>query len=165
MRIPAADLRAQHDALRDALRAAFERVLDTSAFVHGPEVEAFEREFAVVCGVPHAAGVSNGTDALAMALRALNVGAGDGVAVPAFTFVTTAEAVCHVGARPVFVDIDPTTFTMDPDALRRTLRRHTVRAVIPVHLYGQPAAMDDIMALAHECGAAVVEDAAQEHGR
>jgi dTDP-4-amino-4,6-dideoxygalactose transaminase len=164
MRIPAADLRAQHDALRYELRAAFERVIETSAFIHGPEVEAFEREFAAVCGVPHAVGVSNGTDALAMALRALGVGAGDLVAVPAFTFVATAEAVCHVGARPLFVDIDPASFTLDPEALRRTLRQHTVRAVIPVHLYGQPAGMDDITALAQESGAAVIEDAAQAHG-
>jgi len=164
MRIPAADLRAQHEGLRQELRAAFDRVLDASAFIQGPEVEAFEREFAAVCGVPHAVGVSNGTDALAMALRALGVGAGDLVAVPAFTFVATAEAVCHVGARPLLVDIDPVSFTLDPDALRRTLRQYTVRAVIPVHLYGQPAAMDDITALAQEGGAVVIEDAAQAHG-
>jgi dTDP-4-amino-4,6-dideoxygalactose transaminase len=164
MRIPAADLRAQHGALREELRAAFDRVIEASAFIHGPEVEAFEREFAVLCEVPHAVAVSNGTEALAMALRALNIGAGDLVAVPAFTFVATAEAVCHVSARPLLVDIDPATFTMDVDALRRTLRQHTVRAVIPVHLYGQPAAMDDITALAQEHGAAVVEDAAQAHG-
>jgi dTDP-4-amino-4,6-dideoxygalactose transaminase len=164
MRIPAADLRAQHDALRDELRAAFERVLDASSFIHGPEVEAFEREFAALCGVPYAVAVSNGTDALALALRALDVGAGDLVAVPAFTFVATAEAVWHVGARPLVVDIDPATFTVDPEALRRALRQRTVRAVIPVHIYGQPAAMDDIAAIAQECGAAVVEDAAQAHG-
>lgn len=164
MRIPAADLRAQHDPLRPELRAAFERVLDASAFVQGPEVDAFEREFAALCGVPYAVAVANGTDALAMALRALDVGAGDRVAVPAFTFVATAEAVCHAGARPLFVDVDPVTLTMDVEALRRTLRQHTVRAVIPVHLYGQPAAMEDITTLARENGAAVVEDAAQAHG-
>jgi dTDP-4-amino-4,6-dideoxygalactose transaminase len=164
MRVPAADLRAQHDALRDELRAAFDRVLDASSFIHGPEVEAFEREFAALCGVPHAVAVSNGTDALALALRALNVGSGDLVAVPAFTFVATAEAVWHVGARPLFVDIDPVTFTVDPEALRRALRQRTVRAVIPVHLYGQPASMEDITMLAQEDGAAVIEDAAQAHG-
>lgn len=164
MRIPAADLRAQHDALRHELRAAFDRVIDASAFIQGAEVEGFEREFAAMCGVPHAVGVSNGTDALAMALRVLGIGAGDLVAVPAFTFVATAEAVCHVGARPLFVDIDPVTFTLDPESLRRTLLQHPVRAVIPVHLYGQPAAMDDITALARDSGAAVIEDAAQAHG-
>ena len=164
MRIPAADLRAQHDALRDDLRAAFDRVVDASSFIHGPEVEAFECEYAALCEVPHTVAVSNGTEALAMALRALEVGAGDLVAVPAFTFVATAEAVCHVGARPLFVDIDPMTFTIDPEALRRALRQHTVRAVIPVHLYGPPAAMDDIAAVARDGGAEVVEDAAQAHG-
>jgi dTDP-4-amino-4,6-dideoxygalactose transaminase len=164
MRVPAASLRAQHDALRAELRAAFDRVVDASAFIHGAEVEAFEREFAAVCEVPHAVGVSNGTEALALALRALAVGEGDFVALPAFTFAATAEAVYHVGARPVLVDIDPATFTLDTEALRRTLQARPVRAVIPVHLYGQPAAMDDITALAQECGAAVVEDAAQAHG-
>lgn len=164
MRIPAADLRAQHDALRDELHAAFDRVLEASSFIHGPEVEGFEREFATLCEVPHAVAVSNGTEALAMALRALDVGAGDLVAVPAFTFVATAEAVCHVGARPLFVDIDPVTFTLDPGALRYTLRQHAVRAVIPVHLYGQAAAMDDIANVARDGGAAVIEDAAQAHG-
>ncbi|MFI5395125.1 MAG: DegT/DnrJ/EryC1/StrS family aminotransferase [Candidatus Binatia bacterium] len=164
MRVPAANLRAQHDALRAELRAAFDRVLDASAFIHGPEVEAFEREFAAVCEVQHAVGVSNGTEALALALRALTVGEGDSVALPAFTFAATAEAVCHVGARPVLIDIDPTTFTLDTDALRYALQARPVRAIIPVHLYGQPAAMDDITALAQESGAAVVEDAAQAHG-
>ena len=164
MRVPAADLRAQHQGLRAELAAAFERVLDSSQFIHGPEVEAFEREFAAFCGVRHAAAVSNGTDALALALRALDIGPGDRVAVPAFTFAATAEAVCHVGAQPLLVDIDLETFTLDPEALRRTLRSRSVRAVIAVHLYGQAAAMDEISAFAHECGAAVIEDAAQAHG-
>jgi len=146
--------------------AAFGRVLDSSAFIQGPEVEAFEREFAAFCGVRHAVAVSNGTDALALALRALDVGAGDVVALPAFTFAATAEAVCHVGARPLLVDIDPKTFTLDPDGLRLALRRQTspVRTIIAVHLYGQPAAMDEIAKVADEAGAAVIEDAAQAHG-
>jgi dTDP-4-amino-4,6-dideoxygalactose transaminase len=166
MRIPAADLRAQHDALRDELMEAFQRVLHSSAFVLGPELEAFEREFAAYCEVAHALGVANGTDALALALRALGVGPGDSVALPALTFVGTAEAVCHVGARPLLVDIEPQTCTLDPAALRDTLQRHgaPVRAVIPVHLYGQAAAMDEIVAVAHGAGAAIVEDAAQAHG-
>src|SRR5262249_22099948 len=152
MRIPAADLRAQHASLDDELVAAFRRVLDSSAFVHGAEVDAFEREFAAYCEVPHVISVANGTDALALALRALHIGSGDAVAVPAFTFAATAEAVCHVGARPLLVDIDPDTFTLDPEALRRVLQRTSlpVRAVIPVHLYGQPAAIDEIAAVAHD---------------
>lgn len=165
MRIPAADLRAQHAALRDELLDAFRRVLDSSAFVLGAEVTAFEQEFAAYCDVPHALGVANGTDALALALRALGVGPGDSVALPAFTFVGTAEAVCHVGARPLFVDIEPRTFTLDPNALRDVMRRDgTVRAIIPVHLYGQVAAMDELAAVANETGAVIVEDAAQAHG-
>jgi len=166
MRIPAADLRAQHDALHDELLDAFQRVLQSSAFVLGSELHAFEQEFAAYCEVAHARGVANGTDALALALRALGVGAGDSVAVPALTFAGTAEAVCHVGARPLFVDIEPRTLTLDPAGLRDALERHgaPVRAVIPVHLYGQPAAMDEIAAVAHNAGAAIVEDAAQAHG-
>ncbi len=166
MHIPAANLRAQHDQLRAELTEAFRRVLDASAFIGGSEVQAFEREFAAYCGVGHAVGVANGTDALALALRALGVGVGGAVAVPAFTFAATAEAVCHVGARPVLVDIDPETFTLDPGALRRTLQaeRGSVRAIVPVHLYGRVAAMDEIGAIAREVGAAVVEDAAQAHG-
>jgi dTDP-4-amino-4,6-dideoxygalactose transaminase len=166
MRIPAADLRAQHDALHNELMDAFQRLLQSSAFVLGPELEAFERDFAAYCEVAYALGVANGTEALALALRALGVGSGDSVAVPAFTFAGTAEAVCHVGARPLFVDIEPQTCTLDPAALRDTLQRHgaPVRAVIPVHLYGQAAAMDEIAAVAHNAGAAIIEDAAQAHG-
>ncbi|MBI3782636.1 MAG: DegT/DnrJ/EryC1/StrS family aminotransferase [Deltaproteobacteria bacterium] len=165
MRIPAADLRAQHAGLRDELIEAFRRVLDSSAFINGEDVAAFEREFAAFCAVPHAVAVANGTDALALALRVAGVGPGDAVALPAFTFAATAEAVCHVGARPVLVDVDPQTCNIDPQALRDSLRRERVRALIPVHLYGQPAAMDDVVALAREHDAAtVIEDAAQAHG-
>jgi dTDP-4-amino-4,6-dideoxygalactose transaminase len=165
MRVPAADLRAQHEGLRDELIDAFRRVLDSSGFVNGPEVAAFEHDFAAYCEVAHAIGVANGTDALMLALRALDIGAGDMVAVPAFTFAATAEAVYHVGARPLLVDIDPLTFTLDPEALQRAARAQpNVRAIIPVHLYGQPAAMDDIRAIAGALGAVVIEDAAQAHG-
>jgi dTDP-4-amino-4,6-dideoxygalactose transaminase len=166
MPIPAADLRAQHAALHDELLAAFERILESSAFVLGPEVAAFEQEFAAYCEVRHAFGVGNGTEALALALRALEIGAGDRVALPAFTFAGTAEAVCHAGARPLFVDIDPQTFLMDPNALRGAIVRADggVRAIIPVHLYGQMAPMDEIAAVARDSGAFIVEDAAQAHG-
>ena len=165
MRIPLADLRAQHTALRDELVEAFRRVLESSAFVLGPELAAFERQFAAYCEVPHALGVGSGTEAIALALRALGVGLGDSVLLPAFTFIGTAEAVCHTGARPVFVDIEPQTLTLDPAALRAAIEKHhNVRAVIPVHLYGQVAAMHEIAAVAKETGAVVVEDAAQAHG-
>jgi dTDP-4-amino-4,6-dideoxygalactose transaminase len=159
-------LRLQHDALRTELMEAIGRVLDASAFVGGPEVFAFEREFAAYCDVREAIGVANGTDALALALRALGIGPGDVVALPALTFVATAEAVCHVGGRPLCVDIDPATFTLDPQALHRSIRRHNgrVAAVVAVHLYGQPAAMDELRAVASEAGAVLIEDAAQAHG-
>jgi dTDP-4-amino-4,6-dideoxygalactose transaminase len=166
MRIPAADLQAQHAALLAPLEAVFRRLLESAAFIGGAEVERFEHEFAAYCEVPHAVGVANGTEALALALRALDVGAGAAVALPAFTFAATAEAVCHVGARPLFVDIDPQTFTLDPAALRQAVARspQPVRAILPVHLYGQTADMQAIGALAKEIGAAVIEDAAQAHG-
>jgi len=165
MRIPQADLRAQNDTLRAEIDAAIGRVIDSSAFIRGPELVAFEQEFAAYCEVPHAIGVGNGTDALWLALRALGIGPGDEVATVPFTFAATVEAICHVGATPVLVDIEPSTFTMDPEALRRTIEKHPqLRAIIPVHLYGQPAAMDDILACAHSIGAAVIEDAAQAHG-
>lgn len=164
MRVPIVDLRAQHAPLRDELLSAVGRVLKAAAFIQGPDVEAFEREFAAYSETAHAIGVANGTDALHLALRALGIGGDDAVALPAFTFAATAEAICHAGARPVFVDIDPHTFTMDPGALRRAARHHRIRAVIAVHLYGQPAAMHDVAAVAKEVGAAVIEDAAQAHG-
>ncbi len=165
MRIPQADLFAQHQGLRAEIDAAIRRVIDSSAFVRGPELSAFEEEFAAFCEVPHAVGVGNGTDALALCLRALSIGSGDEVATVPFTFAATVEAICHVGATPVLVDIEPCTCTMDPHALAHVLETHPrVRAVLPVHLYGQPAAMDDIGALAARAAAAVIEDAAQAHG-
>ncbi len=166
MRVPAADLRSQHDSLRDELFAAWARLLDSSAFINGPEVEAFEREFATYCGVKHCIGLANGTEALALALRAVEVGAGDSVVVPAFTFAATIEAVCHVGARPLLADIDNTSFALDPVALRDVIRAEggRVAAILPVHLYGQIVEMDEINAIASAAGAKVIEDAAQAHG-
>lgn len=166
MRIPGADLSTQYAPLRDDLLTAFGRLLDSAQFVLGPDVSAFEDEFAAYCGTKHAIGVANGTDALVLALRASGIAAGDLVAVPAFTFAATAEAVCLVGARPVFVDIDPATFTLSVESFEAAVRQHgeRLRAVVPVHLYGRPAAMDDIGTLAKSIGAAVIEDAAQAHG-
>lgn len=164
MRIPVADLRAQHEPLRGELIDAFTRVLDSSAFVNGAEMEAFEHEFAAYCGAAHAIGVANGTDALALGLRAAGIEPGDTVALPAFTFAATIEAVVHVGARPLLIDIVPDTCLLDPHALEKALRQRPVRAILPVHLYGQPAEMDEINAVARQHGALVVEDAAQAHG-
>lgn len=166
MQIPGADLRAQHAALREDLQAAMTRVLDSGSYVLGEEVAAFEREFAAYCGSKHCVGVANGTDALVLALRIFRLKPDDYVAVPAFTFAATAEAVCLAGARPLFVDVDPTTLNLDPAALRATIAHipGRLRAVIAVHLYGQPAAMAEINDLAAAQGACVVEDAAQAHG-
>jgi len=166
MRIPAIDLHTQHERLHEELLQALTSVLNSCAFVNGPEVAAFEREFAAYCEVGRSVGVGSGTDALTLTLRALGIAAADAVALPAFTFAATAEAVCHVGAQPVLVDIEPQSFTLDPEGLRRAIRKHrgSLRAVIPVHVYGQPAAMDEIAAVAAEAGLAIIEDAAQAHG-
>jgi len=166
MPIPGADLGAQYAPLREDLAATFARLLESTQFIQGPDVRAFEAEFAHYCEARHAVGVANGTDALVLALRALDVGRDDLVGIPTFTFAATAEAVCLVGARPVFIDIDPGTFNLCIEGLAAAVRTHgeRLRVVVPVHLYGAPAAMDDILALAASVGAAVVEDAAQAHG-
>ncbi|MBN1586129.1 MAG: DegT/DnrJ/EryC1/StrS family aminotransferase [Candidatus Omnitrophica bacterium] len=144
---------------------AVTRVAEASEFVLGEEVETFEQEFAAYCGSGHCVGVSSGTDALSLALRALGIGLGDEVVVPAASFVATAEAVCHVGATPVFVDIDPGSFLIDLAGVRQALRqRSRVRAVIPVHLYGRMTPMRELLDLTNEFGVRVVEDAAQAHG-
>lgn len=163
IRVPLVDLKAQYHAIRPDIDTAIQRVVDSAGFIMGPEVRAFEEAFAVYCGVAHCVGVSSGTAALTLSLRALGVGPGDEVITVAHTFIATAEAICAVGARPVFVDIDPHTYTMDPDQLAAAITSAT-RAVIPVHLYGQPADMTRINQIAQTHGLAVVEDAAQAHG-
>ncbi len=147
----------------DDLLAAMRRVLRSNRYILGPEVEGFEREFASFVGVPHAIGVANGTDALALALRALDVGRGARVAIPALTAIPTAMAVTMVGARPVFVDVDDATLTMDPASLERALAPD-VRAVIPVHLYGAAADVPRIAAIAAAHGVPMIEDCAQSQG-
>lgn len=164
MRVPLARLQAQHERLRAELEAAFDRVLHGSAFILGSEVEAFEEEFSRSCEVGEAVAVNSGTDALILILRALGIGAGDLVAVPALTFAATAEAVCLAGARPLVVDVEERTLNLDPLALERAMERERIRAVIPVHLYGHPADIDSIVALSERHGAYVIEDAAQAHG-
>ncbi len=161
--IPLVDLKAQYATLRDEVTRALQRVLDSTAFILGPEVRAFEEAFAAWCDAAHCVGLSSGTAALELALRALDVGPGDEVITVAHTFIATAEAISAVGATPVFVDIDAASATMDPDALAAALTPRT-RAVIPVHLYGHPANMQRISQVAAAAGIPVIEDAAQAHG-
>jgi dTDP-4-amino-4,6-dideoxygalactose transaminase len=161
--IPFIDLTRQHAALRDELLAATARVIDSSQFVLGAEGAALEQELATRCGVRFAIGVGSGTDALRLALTALGVGAGDEVITPAFSFVASATTIMMVGATPVFVDIDPATYTLDLAAVERAITPRT-RALVPVHLYGGPAPMDRVVALARAHRLAVVEDAAQAVG-
>src|SRR4029079_8518109 len=145
--------------LRGEIDAAIARVLDSAAFILGPEVQAFEREFADYCGAEHAIGVANGTDALTIALRALGVGPGDEGVVPSFTFYASAEAIPPTGARPVFCDVDPETMCVTPETVRAALTPRT-KAVIAVHLFGNVAPVAEIEAL----GVPVIEDAAQSAG-
>jgi dTDP-4-amino-4,6-dideoxygalactose transaminase len=161
--IPFLDLKAQHDELRPALRAAFERVLDSEWYVLGTEVVAFEAEFARYCGAQHCVGVGNGLDALDLILQAYGISAGDEVIVPANTFIATWLAVSRVGAAIVPVEPDPHTYNIDPARIEQAVTSKT-RAIIAVHLYGQPAAMGEINAIAARHGLKVIEDAAQAHG-
>ena len=173
MKIPLLDLTRQYRAIQEEIDAAVHRVLSSGRFILGPEVEAFEREIADYLGVKHAVGVASGTDALLLSLRALGIGPGDGVIVPSFTFFATAGAVVNAGATPIFVDINPKTFNIDPESVRKVLEnppltRHSsgmaIKAIIPVHLYGQMADMDELMAIASEYNLYVIEDAAQTMG-
>jgi dTDP-4-amino-4,6-dideoxygalactose transaminase len=157
--IPHVDVRAQYEPLVPALKDAFARVLDSGRFVFGPEVEAFEREAAEYLGVEAAIGVANGTDALVIALDALGVGEGDEVICPAFTFFATAEAIARRNAVPVFAEIDPQTFNLDPDDVERRLTQRT-KAIMPVHLFGRPAPIEPL----RRFGLPIVEDAAQAFG-
>jgi dTDP-4-amino-4,6-dideoxygalactose transaminase len=161
--VPLLDLTAQFRSIRDDLLAAMTRVADSQRFILGPEVEAFEQEMAERIGVAHAIGVSSGTDALLVALMALGVGPRADVIVPTYSFFATAGCVHRLGATPVFVDVDPVTFNMDPAAVERALTPRT-RAILPVHLFGLCAEMPRILALASAAGVPVVEDAAQAIG-
>ena len=163
MNVPFVDLAAAYRAQQEAIDTAVARVLAGGWYILGPEVRAFEQEFAAFHGSPHAVGVASGTDALLLALKALDIGHGDEVITVAHTAVATAAAVELSGARPIFVDVDPQTYTLDPALLPAALSANT-KAIIPVHLYGQPAAMDPILAFAKEHGLFVIEDCAQAHG-
>lgn len=159
--IPFLDLRTLHEPLRPAFHAALDAVLDESAFVGAGPSALFERQFAALSGLGHAAGCGSGTDALALALRALGIEPGDEVIVPAMTFVATAEAVVHVGATPVLADVEPTTLLLDAASVD-AVRTARTRAVVPVHLYGHVVPLDRLDAWRHD-GLLVLEDAAQAH--
>jgi dTDP-4-amino-4,6-dideoxygalactose transaminase len=162
-KIPMVDLAAQHKRLASSLDAAMRHVVETTQFIRGEDCERFEEEFAAYCGAAQACGVANGTDAITLALKACGVGPGDEVVTVAATFIGTAEAILLNGARPVFVDIDPHTFTMDPARVEAAITPRT-RAILPVHLYGHPADIEAITAVAARHGLPVIEDAAQAHG-
>ncbi len=161
--VPLLDLAPQHAPLLPAIERKLAEIARRSGFILGPEVEAFEREFGALCGAKHAIGVASGTDGLHLALKALGVGPGDEVIVPAFTFIASASAVVLAGARPVFANIDPDTFTLTAEMAEKRLTPRT-KAVMPVHLYGRPADLDPILDLARRRNLAVVEDACQAHG-
>lgn len=163
MKIPLVDLQAQYRTIQPEVMAAVEQVLADMQLNLGPQTRAFEQEFADYCGCRYGVGISNGTDALALALRACNVGPGDEVITVANTFIATVEAIAMVGARPAFVDIDPNTYMMDWRQLEQALTPRT-RAIIPVHLYGHPVEMQPVLEFAHAHGLRVIEDASQAHG-
>jgi len=161
--IPFVDLKAQYAAIKHEIEPAIRGVLETTQFILGSEVAAFEQEFAAYCQAEHGIGVNTGTSALHLSLLAAGVGPGDEVITVPFTFVATVAAIVYTGAKPVFVDIDPDTFTMDVAAIESAITPRT-KAILPVHLYGQPADMDPILAIARKRGLVVIEDACQAHG-
>jgi dTDP-4-amino-4,6-dideoxygalactose transaminase len=161
--VPLVDLAAQYERVGAEIDAAIQSVIARTAFIMGPDVREFEKHFAEYCTSAHAVGVASGTAALELTLRACDIGAGAEVITSAHTFIATAEAISAVGARPVFVEIDPRTYNIDPDAVAIAITPAT-RAIMPVHIYGQPANMDRIMALAERHNLVVIEDAAQAHG-
>jgi len=161
--IPMVDLQAQYARIKGEVDAAVARVIESAHFIKGEDCALFEREFAAYCGAAHAVGVANGTDALVVALRAYGVAAGDEVVTVANTFIATGEAILLNGARPVFVDVDPATFTMDASLVEKAITPRT-KVILPVHLYGHPADMGPINAVAARHGIPVLEDAAQAHG-
>lgn len=170
MNVPLLDLKAQYQTIREEIRKVVDEICDSQYFILGPHVEAMEAKIAAYCQTPHAVGVSSGSDALIIALMAAGIGAGDAVITTPYTFFATAGAVARVGARPLFVDIDPVSYNLDPGALENTVAamdnetRGAVKAIIPVHLYGQCADMDPILDMARRHDWVVIEDAAQAIG-
>src|SRR5437660_2461791 len=163
MQVPLVDLQAQYRTIKQDVLSAIEETLESMQLFLGPQTHAFERDFATYCDCRYGVGVATGTDALALALRACDIGEGDEVITVANTFIATAEAIAMVGATPVFVDIDPETYLMDWSQLSAALTPRT-RAVLPVHLYGHAAEMRPILDFARAHGLRVIEDASQAHG-
>ncbi|MEC4749599.1 DegT/DnrJ/EryC1/StrS family aminotransferase [Methylomicrobium sp. Wu6] len=161
--IPFVDLKAQYTGIKDEVNKAIQGILDTCQFTLGSEVAAFENEFADYCQAQHGIGVNTGTSALHLALLAAGIGPNDEVITVPFTFVATVAAIYYTGAKPVFVDIDPRTFTIDVKSIEAAITDKT-KAILPVHLYGQPADMDPILEIAKKYNLIVIEDAAQAHG-
>ncbi|GAB4262467.1 MAG: DegT/DnrJ/EryC1/StrS family aminotransferase [Methylomicrobium sp.] len=161
--IPMVNLKAQYAEIKDEIEQGLRETIDNCSFILGPNVQGFEREAAEYLGVKHAIGVASGTDALHLAFAAEGIGPGDEVITTAFTFIATAEAICYVGAKPVFVDIDPKTFNIDPEAIEAALTPRT-RAVMPVHLFGQPADIPRIQAICATHELKLIEDCAQSFG-
>jgi dTDP-4-amino-4,6-dideoxygalactose transaminase len=161
--IPLIDLKAQYRSIQVEIDTAIHEVLESGQFILGPTVRSFEEKISTYLGVKHAIGVASGTDALVLALRSLDIGPGDEVIVPAYTFFATAGTVMSVGATPVFVDIEPETYTMDVNQLERSITSKT-KAMIPVHLYGHPAEMKSIISIAQKYGFKIIEDNAQAFG-
>lgn len=162
-KIPFLDIASQQAEIADEVLPVWQAQFTSAGFIGGPEVSAFEEEYAAYIGVEHVIGVSNGTDALELAFRAVGVGPGDEVIMPANTFIATAEAASRIGAIPVFVDVDPDYLLIDPDAVEAHITSRT-RAIVPVHLYGQTAPVERILPIGEVHGIAVVEDAAQSQG-
>ncbi|MGY3234540.1 MULTISPECIES: DegT/DnrJ/EryC1/StrS family aminotransferase [unclassified Bradyrhizobium] len=163
MHIPFVNLNAQYEALKDEMAEAIQGVLDSAQYIGGEALASFERDFAAYCQVRYARGVANGTDAIHLALRALGIGHGDEVITTAHTFIATAAGIVATGARPMLVDIDPDTYTIDPKMIERAVTDRT-KAIIAVHLFGQPADMGPIKDIARRRGLYLLEDAAQAHG-
>ena len=161
--IPMVDLKKQYHLLKSEIDTALLDVLENTQFILGPNVQAFEAEAASYLGAKHALSCASGTDALHLALAAAGIGPGDEIITPTFTFIATAEAIRYVGAQPVFVDIDPQTFNLDPNLIAKAINERT-RAILPVHLFGQPANMPEIMSLAKQHNLLVIEDCAQSFG-
>lgn len=163
MNIPLVDLKAQYHTIQNEVAAAIQQVIENSSFILGEPAQIFEANFAEYMKVKHAVGVANGTDALMLAMKALGIQAGDEIIAPSHTFIASLEPVIHLGATPVLVDIDPTTYNIDPSAIEAAITPRT-KAIIAVHLYGQPADMTAIKSIADKHGLLLIEDAAQAHG-